>query len=77
MKDELPEFADTSLRAGWLELMSAGPGFDYNLRVPGTSFNYQCSAGFERPSRDNPEQSLVCQGSRSVDTSALISCVRK
>ena len=38
MKDELPQFADDSLRAGWLELMSAGPGFSYDLRVPGTEW---------------------------------------
>ena len=77
MKDQLPQFADSSLRSGWLELMSAGSGFSYDLRVPGSFFNYQCSAGFELPDKSNPEQPLVCQGSRSVDTSAIISCVRK
>ena len=77
LKDQLPQFADSSLRSGWLELMSAGSGFSYDLRVPGSFFHYQCSAGFELPDKSNPEQPLVCQGSRSVDTSAVISCVRK
>ena len=77
MKDELPELADTSLRSGWLQLMSADTGFDSLYRVPGTAFNYQCSDGFELPGKTNPEQSLVCQGSRSVDTSAIINCIRK
>ena len=77
MKDELPQFADSTLRSGWLELVSADTGFDVDFRVPGSAFNYQCSEGFELPSKTNPEQSLVCQGSRSVDTSAVTNCVRK
>ena len=77
MKDELPQFADNTLRAGWLQLMWADTGFDVNFRVAGSVFKYQCSDGFELPSKTNPEQSLVCQGSRSVDTSSVIDCVRK
>ena len=77
MQDKLTQFADSSQRSGWLELVSAGPGFSYDLRVAGTSFNYQCSPGFELPDKSNPEQSLVCQGSRAIDTSAVLSCVRK
>ena len=38
-------------------------------------YNYKCSAGFELPNHSNPEQVLMCEGSRAVDTSSLSSCV--
>ena len=77
MKDKLPEFADNTLASGWLELVSAGTGFSVDHRVPGSSFQYQCSDGYYLSDKSNPEQTLHCEGTRAVDTSAIQKCTRE
>ena len=77
MKDKMPEFADNTLASGWLELISAGPGFNVDHRVPGTSFQYKCSDGYYQNDKSNPEQTVRCEGTRAFDTSAIQTCTRE
>ena len=79
LENKIPEFADSSLVNGWLQIMGAGAETDasLNYRIPGTEFKYRCSDGFYLPNKTNPDQMLQCQGSRLVDTSAVTSCIRK
>ena len=46
-------------------------------RVPGSSYQYQCSEGYYLSDKSNPEQTLHCEGTRAVDTSALQKCTRE
>ena len=77
MKDKLPEFADNTHASGWLELVSAGAGFSVDHRVPGSSYQYKCSDGYYLSDKSNPEQTLHCEGTRAVDTSAIQNCIRE
>ena len=77
MKDKLPEFADNTLASGWLGLVSASTGFSVEQRVPGSSYKYQCSEGYYLSDKSNPEQTLSCEGTRAVDTSAIQKCSRE
>ena len=77
LQDRIYEFADNSEISGWLEIKTASPGFNTKYRVPGTTFQYRCSEGFELPTNENPDQDMVCEGSRRVLTDDIVSCVRK
>ena len=77
LEDQISSLADTSLAEGWLGLVGAHTGSFSAHRIPGTAFKYKCSTGFEVSQGSNPDQVLVCQGSRLVDFSAVQSCSRK
>ena len=77
LKDRIYDFADNTEISGWLEIKTASPGFNINYRVPGTTFQYRCSTGFELPTNENPDQNLVCQGNKRVFTDDIVTCVRK
>ena len=77
LQDRIYEFADNSEISGWLEIKTASPGFNTKYRVPGATFQYRCSEGFELPTNENPDQDMVCEGSRRVLTDDIVSCVRK
>ena len=77
LEDRIYEFADNTEISGWLEIKTASPGFDIKYRVPGTTFQYRCSTGFELPTNENPDQNLVCQGNKRVFTDDIVTCVRK
>ena len=77
LKERISEYADTSQVSGWLGLVGAQSGFFTSHRIPGTAFRYKCSRGFTVSTDSNPEQVLVCLGSRLVDFSAVSSCVRE
>ena len=77
LEEKISGQADTSLTEGWLGLVGADTGSFSAHRIPGTAFKYRCSTGFEVSSDSNPDQVLVCQGSRLVDFSAVQRCVRK
>ena len=77
LEDQITALADTSLAQGWLGLEAADTGSFSAHRIPGTAFKYRCSTGFEVSTDSNPEQVLVCHGSRRVDFSQVQSCSRK
>ena len=77
MKEKLPEFADNTHSSGWLEMVSAGTGFDVDHPVPGSSYQYKCSEGYYLSDKSNPEQTLRCEGTRAIDTSAIQQCTRE
>ena len=78
LETHLRQFADTSLRDGWLWLHAAGADSNINYRVPGTEFKYKCSSGFELDDFTNPDRVLKCEGSRKVDFSSVTKrCIRK
>ena len=77
LEEKISSQADTSLAEGWLELVGPDTGSFSAYRIPGTAFKYKCSTGFEVMADSNPEQVLVCQGSRLVDFSAVQRCLRK
>ena len=77
LEEKISSQADTSLAEGWLELVGPDTGSFSAYRIPGTAFKYKCSTGFEVMADSNPEQVLVCQGSRLVDFSAVQRCFRK
>ena len=79
MLDQLERFADNNKAKGWLQLKGGVSDEVWSYRVPGTSYNYNCSmAYFLLSSETNPDQPLYCQGSRRVDFSGITEqCVRK
>ena len=77
LTEEISEYADTSLVTGWLGIVGAETGFFTAHRIPGTAFKYKCSRGFTVTTDSNPDQVLVCLGSRLVDFSSVSSCVRE
>ena len=79
MLDKLERFADNNKAKGWLQIKDGVDDALTTYRVPGTSFNYNCSIGyFLKSSETNPDQPLYCQGSRKVDFSGITeNCVRK
>ena len=77
LANHLHQFADNTKASGWLQISGAGAESNLNYRIPGTEFKYKCSSGFYLPDKTNPDQILQCQGNRLVDTSAVVSCIRK
>ena len=76
LEDKLHEFG-TDSPGGWLEISEAGAESDLSFRIPGTEFKYKCSSGYYQADKSNPDQILQCQGNMLVDTSAVVSCIRK
>ena len=76
LEDKLHEFG-TDSPGGWLEISEAGTESDLSFRIPGTEFKYKCSSGYYQADKSNPDQILQCQGNMLVDTSAVVSCIRK
>ena len=78
MEDEIYEMSDNSLGpTGWLELQSAGTGFNKKYRIPGTTMKYKCNTGFYQADQTNPMQELTCQASRKVDFTTVNMCTRE
>ena len=83
MPANYPEKADQTAIAGSLELVGFHhPAAATNLlaRMPGNSFDYQCSAGFGLAplGRTNPLQQLKCSVGRTVlGLDDILQCIRK
>ena len=62
---------------GSLDWKAVVDGSHKDHRIPGSSYQYQCSSGFDFGEGNNTRQEFSCTAGRKVDFRTMAPCYRK